>query len=69
MALFTDSSPDLEERREVNDLQDYFSRLLYRYLCAEVGSGNAVALLPQYKKALKGLEEMAEIMANKRLRL
>ena len=67
MALFNDSCPDLEDRKEINKVQDYFSLLLYRYLCSEIGDTNAIILLPQYKKAVKSLEVMAEIMANRKI--
>ena len=70
MALFSESADyDLVSAKDVIAAEEYFSSLLYRYLCAEVGRANASNLLPQYKKALKKLQEMAMILAEKKLNL
>jgi hypothetical protein len=69
MALFTVSQPDMDDPNEASQLQENFSRLLYRYLTAEVGRVNAVNLLPHYTKILSHLEHMADILASKRLML
>ena len=70
MALFTDTeTDDLTMSGEVNALQDHFTLLLSRYLCEQVGRNNATNLIPQYKNAIKSLQEMAHIFAEKRLKL
>lgn len=71
MALFSVDSGDSDfaSSSDVKAAQEHFTVLLYRYLCAEVGRSNASFLLPQYKKTLKSLQEMADILANKRLKL
>ena len=53
----------------VKKVQDNFKKLLYRYLCSEIGKPNAMKLLPQYSETLRNLEEMANILATKRLRI
>ena len=53
----------------VQKVQDNFKKLLYRYLCSEIGKINAIKLLPQYSETLRNLEEMANILATKRLRI
>jgi len=70
MALFTDTETDpLTMPKEVNALQEHFTRLLSRYLSNEVGQTNANNLIPQYKSAIKSLQEMAHIFTQKRLKL
>ena len=70
MALFNESEPDLLlNPAEVSNLQQHFTLLLHRYLCDEVGRFNASILLPQYKNALKSLQEMSKIFATKRLKM
>ena len=70
MALFTDTETDkLTMPSEVNALQDHFTLLLSRYLCEQVGRSNATKLIPQYKSAIKSLQEMAHIFTQKRLKL
>lgn len=71
MALFSVDSvdSDLASSSDVRAAQEHFTVLLYRYLCAEVGRSNASILLPQYKKTLKSLQEMADILANKKLKM
>ena len=70
MALFTDTETDkLTMPGEVNALQDHFTLLLSRYLCEQVGRSNATKLIPQYKSAIKSLQEMAHIFTQKRLKL
>lgn len=70
MALFTDTETDqLTMPKEVNALQEHFTRLLSRYLSNEVGQTNANNLIPQYKNAIKALQEMAHIFTQKRLKL
>lgn len=49
--------------------QEFFSQLLYRYLCSAIGKPNAIQLLPRYMYLLAELEEMAQIMVTKRLLL
>ena len=69
MALFNTSISELEYPQEVKNVQDNFTKLLYRYLCSEIGKVNAMNLLPQYSQTLRNLEEMAEILATKRLKI
>lgn len=70
MALFTDTeTDDLTMPKEVNALQEHFTRLLSRYLSEQVGQTNANNLIPQYKSAIKSLREMAHIFTQKRLKL
>lgn len=49
--------------------QEFFTQMLYRYLCHAVGKPNAVTLLPKYLMLISQLEEMAQIMITKRLSL
>ena len=70
MALFTDTDTDqLSMPKEVNALEGHFTTLLNRYLCDQVGRANANNLIPQYKSAIKSLQEMAHIFTQKRLKL
>lgn len=69
MALFSVSQIDLEEPDRAMKNQEFFSQLLYRYLCSAIGKTNAINLLPKYTNLLFKLEEMARIMATKRLML
>jgi len=65
----TNASSTLKERERVVKQQEFFSQMLYRYLCSEVGRSNAVRLLPKYLYLISQLEEMAQIMMTKRLTL
>ena len=69
MALFNTSISGLENPQEVKNVRDNFTKLLYRYLCSEIGKTNAMKLLPQYSQTLRNLEEMADILATKRLKI
>ncbi len=67
MALFTASAAEMEDSNYADSCQKTFSRLLYRYLTAEVGRVNAGRLVPQYTRVLESLKVMSEIVASKRL--
>ena len=58
-----------EAQREVQQRQNGFSLLLYRYLVATVGKINANSLVEEYRQILGNLQKMAEILASKKLRV
>ena len=49
--------------------QEFFTQMLYRYLCSTVGRVNSTRLMPKYMYLISQLEEMAQIMITKRLML
>ena len=60
---------DLEDRERCQRNQEFFSHMLYRYMCSTIGRPNAVRLFPKYLELVSQLEEMAQIMVTKKLSL
>lgn len=57
----------VKDRLRASKCQEVFMHLLHRYLKSRVGNDNAVNLMPRYIKILAQLEEMTEIILDKRL--
>ena len=69
IVLFSSSHADVKETSRCIQNQEFFSQMLYRYLCSKIGRSNAITLLPKYMYLISQLEEMAQIMITKRLTL
>ena len=68
ICMFNTANTNLAHREEANERQEYFTQMLYRYLCSKVGRDMAVKMFPKYVRLPSLLEEMTTILEKETLK-